>query len=365
MNKTLPDVLADILTYHGAEVEKADDGSLDVVVPQEVSKILNMPEYARLIFSYDDDYHDEVYASYDSEFFRSIKTLFADSGRFSVATFETTIPNIEKLSRVVSEKIALNNAVFRLDRTEVKNISYLLVYFKYEALSDEKHEGILPLLINEMTLSVTPTVQDIIGLKDMEEELKDIERKDINDVFRAAYLSVTQMIKAGLEDFKRSLERRLNRDIKRVYEYYETLKTEVKNAIEKKGESADKLQNKLNVIEMEQRLKIQDLVSKYTLNIHIEPLSAIRLETATPVFWINIKRRLVTRLFPVAYNSIIRQLDILPCESCFNPKKPYYICDDKLHIICSTCFKICPDCGKQYCGVCYKNECPKCHKGKI
>jgi len=362
-NKSLPEVIANILAYHGAEVEKTDDGSLDVVAPQEVSKILNIPEYRRLVFSYNENSDDAVYASYDSEFFRSIKGLFTDTGRFSIVTFETAIPNIEKLSKVVSERIALNNAVFRLDRTEVKNISYLLVYFKYEALSDEKHEGILPLLINEITLFTIPLEHSIAGLEDIKEELKDVGRHNIKDVLRAAHLSVNQMIKERAKDFRRSLERRLNRDVKRVYEYYEALKAEVKNNIEKKGETADKLLNKLNVIEMEQRLKIQDLVSKYTLNIHVEPLSAIRIETAAPVFWINIKRRLATRQFPVIYNPVDRQFDSLPCESCYNPQTSYYICDDKLHIVCAKCFETCPECGKQYCRACHKNICPKCKKG--
>ncbi|MBI4689526.1 MAG: hypothetical protein HY754_04570 [Nitrospirae bacterium] len=363
MNKALPEVIANILTYYGAEVEKTKDGSLDIVAPQEVSNILNMPEYARLIFSYNEKADDAIYASYDSEFFRSIKNLFAGKGRFSIAAIETAIPNIEKLSRVVSDRIILNNAVFRQDRTEVKNISYLLIYFKYEALSDEKHEGILPLLINELTLSTMQIEHNIADLKDIEGELKDIERHNINDVLHAAYLSVNQMIKETVKDFRKSLERRLNRDVKRVYEYYEALKVEVKNAIEKKSETDDKLLNKVNAIEMEQRLKVQDLVSKYTLNIHVKPLSAVRIETDAPVFWINIKRRLAVRQFPVIYNPIDRQFDFLPCESCYNPQGSYYICDDKLHIVCARCFEPCTECGKQYCRACHNNICPKCNKG--
>jgi len=42
------------------------------------------------------------------------------------------------------------------------------------------------------------------------------------------------MAKEELVDFIKSLERRLNRDIKRVYDYYETLKEETVRVIEKK-----------------------------------------------------------------------------------------------------------------------------------
>ena len=412
MNKTLPEVIADILTHNGAVVErKKEDGFLDVLVPPDVSRILEMPEYARLRFSYDESRNDAIYASYDSDFFTSAAKLFDNSGKFSVAGYEFHTPNIAKLSKLISEKVAFNNATFRLEKTEVKNISYLLFYFKYVALSDEKCEGILSLLINELNLSTMPLEYDITELEKVAGELQDAKRNDVRKVFQSACSASGCIVKEKLSDFIKSLERRLNRDIKRVYEYYDTLKEETKKAIKKKaiangrsdvnfvqkvedcisrhdmqavekmdedldnlvekqiknrtikGDGIDKLINKLNAIEAEREWKVQDLVAKYALSIKIEPISTIRIETQSVLFWINIKRRLSSRQFPVTFNPITRQIDALPCESCFNPRKPYYICDDELHIICANCFRTCPDCGKQYCSVCY-STCPRCRKRK-
>lgn len=373
MSKALPDVIADILTYCGAIVERTDNGCLDVIAPPEVSQILNVPDYTRLSFSYDENQDNTIYASYDSEMFKAMAGLLKDKGEFSIASFKFSLPNTEKLSKNLHEKIALNNATFRLESTEIKSHSYLLCYFKYIAISDEKQEGIVQVLINELSLSTTPLEDRVVGLEHVGEELKNIERHDLRRILQSSYFAGVAIAKEKLEDFIKSLERRLNRDIRRVYEYYETLKNETTIAIRKKavstenktikGEDVDELLNKkINAIETECRWKIQDLITKYSLNIQIEPVSIIHIECQSPVFWINIKRRLATRLFPITYNPIIKQLDVLPCESCFNPKKPYYICDDKLHIICSTCFKMCSDCGKQYCGVCYKSGCPRCIK---
>jgi len=219
----------------------------------------------------------------------------------------------------------------------------------------------VPVLINEMTLSTLILEQGITDLKESDEESKDIKRYDIKDVFLAGYKSCTHAIRERLKDFNRSLERRLNRDIKRVYEYYETLKIEAKTAAEKKGEGIDKLSNKIEAIELERKGKIYDLISKYTLNIQSMPICAIRIEIQSPVFWINIKRRLSSRQFPLTYNLLIKQFDALPCESCYTPHTPYYICDDRLHIICSNCFSACPSCGKQYCRAC-SHTCPRCKK---
>ena len=397
MDKTLPEVITDILTHNNGIVEHKEDGNLEALTPPDVSKTLGIPELARLRFSYDETADEAIYASYDSDFFNSMAKLVTDKGKLSITRYNSSTPSAEKLSRTISEKIKFNNATFRLDKTEEKNISYLLCYFKYLALSDERQEGVMPILINEQNLSTASFKYDITGLNEATEELKDIERCEIRKVFQSAYSACTCMVKEKLKDFINSLEKRLNRDVRRVYEYYETLKDETKKTIKKKvltgesnnmktpkeieqlssesdnlikkqmqdrtarGDGIGKLLSKLDAIEAEREWKVKDLIAKYALNIRIEPVSAIRIETQSILSWINIKRRLSSRLFPVCFNPVTRQIDALPCESCFTPQKSYYICDDKLHIICADCFTVCNNCKKQYCKACY-NMCPKCRK---
>mgnify|MGYP001567648673 FL=1 len=375
MNKTLPDVIDQILTYNGAIVEKMNDGCLEALCPDSLSITLGLGEHAVLCFAYDKAENGAIYASYDSELFKALSGLVKGKGEFSVGSFKSSLPNTEKLLKNIHENVALNNATFRMEKTDIKNISYLLCYFRYTAISDEKQEGIMQVLINELNLSTMPLENGVVKLEDTVEELKDVERCDLKTVLQSSYSAGIGIARERLNDFIKSLERRLNRDVRRVHEYYETLKNEAIIAIKKKtilaedktikSEDIDNLlKKKMSAIETERKWKVQDLIIKYSLNIQIEPVSVIRIETRSPVFWINIKRRLAARLFPITYNPIVKQLDALPCELCFNPKKPYYICDDKLHIICSTCFIVYHDCGKQYCGVCYKSGCPKCQREK-
>ena len=398
MDRTLPEVITDILTHNNGIVEHKEDGNLEVLTPSDVSNALGIPELARLRFSYDETADEAIYASYDSDFFNSMAKLVDNKGKLSVARYDnSSLPNVTKLSKTISEKVMFNNATFRLDKTEEKNVSYLLCYFKYIALSDERQEGVMSILINEQNLSTASFKYDITELNEATEELQDIERCEIKKVFQSAYSACTCMVKEKLKDFINSLERRLNRDVRRVYEYYETLKNETKRTIKKKvltgesnnmktpkkteqslvewenliekqieertviGNGTDKLLNKLDAIEAEREWKVKDLIAKYALNIRIEPVSAIRIETQSILSWINIKRRLSSRLFPVCFNPITRQIDALPCESCFSPQKSYYVCDDKLHIICADCFAGCNNCKKQYCKACY-DMCPKCRK---
>lgn len=69
-------------------------------------------------------------------------------------------------------------------------------------------------------------------------------------------------------------------------------------------------------------------------------------------FWAEIRRCLSSRLFSLTYNPMFKNTDLLPSSVCFYLRGGYYICDEKLHIICSNCLKTCIRCGKSYCSIC-------------
>jgi len=373
-SRPLPEVLANILTLEGALLERTDDDCLEFVVPPSLSETLGIPEHGKLSFAYHPFDESVISASYESEFFRSVDRLFSGRGKMAKAVYSSQLPNIGKVSKWVSEKIALSNASFRLQKVDNQRIAYALIFFKYVALSDEKREGIFSLLINEQNLSTSPLNANVTAFwEDLKEPKEILARSEgISKSLQAGFSAASLIVKEEFEPFIKSLERRLNRDIIRVFEYYETLKGEIHKAFEKKffsgrdspeaqsEEERKVLSGKLDAVEGEKRWKIQDLVSKYALNIRIEPVCIIDIETESLVFWLEIKRRLSSRTFPLSYNPLLKKVDSLPCEGCFHPRGTYYLCDEKLHILCATCFRKCPDCGREYCSACHPKGCPRC-----
>jgi hypothetical protein len=374
LSRPLPEVLVDILTLEGALLERTDDGCLEFVVPPSLSETLGIPEHGKLSFVYHSLDESAISASYESEFFRSVERLLSGRGKMAKAFYSSQLPNIEKVSKWVSEKIALSNASFRLQKVENQRVAYALIFFKYVALSDEKREGIFPLLINEQNLSTFALNGHSMAFWDDLKEPEEIltKSKEISKALQAGLSAASIMVKEEFEPFIKSLERRLNRDIKRVFEYYETLKIEIQKDFEKKvlarkdstevqnEEGKKMLSGKLDAVEGEKRWKIQDLISKYALNVRIEPVCIIDIETESLVFWLEIKRRLSSRTFPLTYNPFLKKVDSLPCESCFYPRGTYYLCDEKLHILCATCFRKCPNCGRHFCSACQPKGCPRC-----
>lgn len=352
----------EFLKRNGALVEEKN-GALETVLPAGLAKILKTEEYSSIVFSPDEK--NGAPMSFDSELFKKLPKIFNEKGKFSAMSIPSPHIHVDKLKKRIADKIIFQNAVFSAGKNEEKAISYLLAFFKFTAFSDERREGIVSILLNEFNLSSMKfELEQLDSLTEISaRHLENIEKIDNEKTLSALCIAPKAIVCENLEDFMQSADRRLNRDTKRVQEYYRTLIAETRQFIEKKSLSQkekDTSLNKIQAIETELKWKTGDLITKYNIDIRVEPISFIRIETVAPIFWLTIKRRKLTRLFPLTYNPLLKNFDNLPCESCFNPGNIHWVCDDQAHIICDKCSKTCPRCNKNYCGACHKNRCPKC-----
>jgi hypothetical protein len=358
----LADFTVHLLTESGAVVEPNGE-VLEALLPAEVASVLEVSEHVELSFAGQSG--GAIAVSYESEILKKMAGLVGARGKFTSVALVPTPLRVEKLEDRLAEKLGLQNAVFSRERTEETRISYLLGYSKYVARSDERHEGILGCLMNELNLSAQPIPPDILEVIAHcgADPALEAERESSQTVLRAFACAQREIAKEALSGFLTSMERRLNRDILRVHDYYQTLVQEHRRSLEKKLGTADdkeKAASKIAAIERELKSKIQDLIGKFSIDLSFEPISFIRVATTTPVFWISIKRRKDRRAFPVTYNPLLKSLDSLPCEACFHPRRGRYVCDDRLHIVCRHCFAPCPRCDRNFCAACHPNGCPKC-----
>jgi len=360
LRTSLCDFTADILAENGAVVEPSGEG-LEVLLPAEVASVLEIPEHANLSFL--SERGDGITVSYDSEIFKKLAGLMGERGKFATVGFEPSSVRLEKLEERLDEKLVFHNAVFHLERTEEQPISYLLGYAKYSARSDDRQEGIAGCLINELSLSAQKATAEILDFLPDEATEPAAQRVSSQRVLTAFWQAQLKIVQEALADFLVSMERRLNRDIRRVHDYYQTLIHEHRHALAKKSaapEDRARTESKIEAVERELKGKVQDLIGKFSIDLQLEPISFIRIETVSPVFWLSVKRRKEARQFPLTYNPLSKSFDPLPCEACFYPKKGYYVCDDRLHILCRECFAPCARCDKIYCHACHPKACPRC-----
>jgi hypothetical protein len=362
LRSALFDFTANLLTESGGLVETNADG-IEVLLPPGIASLLEIPEHGNLSFS--GEAREAIFLSYDSEIFKRMARLMGEHGKFAAVGLTPASIRLDKLEERLDEKVVFDNAVFHVERKEEKRISYLLGYSKYSALSDDRQEGILACLINELNLTVQKTTPEVLDLlvHCREESMGEAERQDSDKVLNAFRHAQAKIVKEALLDFLTSVERRMNRDIRRVHDYYHTMIHEQRQFLEKKAvtsEEKEKTVSKIQAIENELKRKIQDVVGKFSIDVTLEPISFIRIEATVPIFWLAVKRRKETRAFPLTFNPILKSFDPLPCEACFYPRKGHYVCDDQLHILCRECFAPCPRCDKIYCAACHSKGCPRC-----
>jgi len=358
--RNLIEFTADLLSHAGARVDRVEEG-LEVLLPNEVAQRLSIPEHIRVTAS--PEGKGGIFLSYDSELCKKLGGLLKEEGRFAVIDLPALALRLEKIEERLAERILLQNAVFELTRKEEGLLSYLVGYFRYAARSDERQEGIVAVLINERNLSVRPFQTEWLDPLDTAASAQVRQTTVSGQVINALLRSGTEMAREALRDFIKSLERRLQRDIARVHGYYQTLIEEAMQISPRKAaedSESEKTQNKITAIETERKWKVQDLIGKYRLDLQMEPISFIRIETKGPIFWLTLKRRKGKRVFPLTYNPVAKAIDPFPCEGCFHPRKVSFVCDDFLHLLCPLCFAPCTRCGKARCHACHPKDCPRC-----
>ncbi len=150
-------------------------------------------------------------------------------------------------------------------------------------------------------------------------------------------------------DFINNLNRRLERDLTRLQQYYLTLAGEIEKRLQKKGhdpEERERAFSRLEATKTDYFKKIRDARDKYALEIVIEPVSALRLELPVTILSVILQRRKESRLVSIPVNPVTRHLESLVCEKCREPVLNFHLCD-ALHILCPTCYPGCPACNNK------------------
>ena len=360
--KPLKSLIRGALEVSGCLVEDGKD-YLEVLVPQEIAARIGMGEHQLLYFGPQKE-GDGEFISYSSEILDNISQLIQDKGLFC----KTNLPHLylkrEGLGEAISRKLSFLNSTYRLKQVGQRLVSYLVFHFKYSAISEEKKEGIVPVVINEMTLASPKEMTN--ALKSYyEESLEEREAKGgrpLEEIYSAACKIAAREIRQDAADFERGLNRRLNKDVARLKEYYGALKEEVQEVIRKRellGEEKERELSKLKAIDMELNRKIKDQQDRYSLKVNVSLVNAMRIMMPASVITLRVKRKDKEKDLLLTWNPLLKELESPVCERCFDTLKELYLCDEKLHCLCPQCHD-CPSCYKAVCRVCHPQTCPKC-----
>jgi hypothetical protein len=380
MSTPLKSFFERVLARREALVDDIGGDTLEVLLPPDLAAQLGVAELER--FSFPDILQQQAACTpmlgpegtstrivgYQNELLDTLGRLVVGDGAVAAAALAEPL-SVKRLDleRDIERAMTLQNAVLRSHHQEPAIVPYLIVHCKYTALSDERREGVVPLAIDERTLNVVEGLAELVPELSLTTQLpNDVRGADFEQVYARACGAVQSLIQDRLADFIKSTNRRLNRDVLRVTEYYRTIQQEIEANINKRNltpEERKREQSRIRATGIELESKIRDLQAKYDLTVRVEVAAMLRLFLPVMLLSLTVMRRKWTVPLELAWNPLLRALEQPTCMGCCRPSKKISICDEQRHTVCPECFSPCAVFQHPWCRACAPRGCPRCQKG--
>lgn len=365
---------ADLFEREGALVEAIDPEGLEVLAPPYLQQAIGIPDLCR--FGFGPALPPGARRiGIEADWLARFAGVIGERGRCMRRVLRPSNPPLVGVERMLDHEVTLANATYRLRRVSDAWTRYLILDFRFIALSDEKREGLLKLGINLATGAMLDGVLDrLLSRLDTAAEEADLpegvdlpppwDRRRVLDI---ASRALRPRLETQIEAFAASLQRRSARDQARLYDYYNQLFQEAARRIAAMPGDDDKRgreQQRAEPIQREYRARLDDLRHKYALTVTAEWVQTLELVMPVQRLELLVRRRKGERLVRMDWNPLARRLEPLPCEFSHAADRARLACDEALHLVSFAGLAACAGCGKPYCRACHRESCPRCGRAE-
>lgn len=363
------DFAARLLEYDGALVETIAPEGLEAMLPAPVQDTLRAPELVRLGFGAELP-PDAQHVSLESDWLERFGQLLGERGRQLQSVVNVPLPTLSDPERLLEHGLVLQNAVYRLSRVTPAWTRVLILFLRYTAISDEQRTGIIKFGVNLANASaIDPFVDDLLTAVFSTDSTAgasvppdaslppDWTATRLHTVVTRA---LPARVQAHLGLFLHGMQRRLERDLVRVYDYYTGLRQESWQRLHKQHTDSARERLRLEAAEREYQAKVADLRQKYDLRVTVALEQTLVLTSPVQRLELTLKRRKGERRVALDWHPLARRLEPPPCEWSYTAEITRVVCDDALHLVSPAGHAPCAQCGKSYCRACQPRRCPKC-----
>jgi hypothetical protein len=362
--------VAALLAREGALVDAIEPEGLEVLAAPHVQQALAVPELCRLGFGLTLP-SGARRVGIETEWLDRFDRLLGDRGRWARLVLRPEVRAPSDPERVLAHELVLDNAIFRLLGVTPAWTRYLVLDFRFAAVSDEKREGVLRLGVNQATGAIQDALfEQIAPWLDAEEEgdsaLPDEELLPVWDRRRVLDLvaeALPPRLDATLAPFHKGLRRRLSRDQERLHAYHDDLHRDSMrrlSALPEHDPARRREEQRIAAIGREYRAKIDDLARQYAMRVTVAWAQTLELIMPVQRFAVQIRRRKSQRFIHLDWNPLARKLESPLCEFSRAVKRPRLVCDDAIHLVTPEGLAPCVTCAKPFCRACHQQRCPKC-----
>ena len=315
MSIQLLEALAQVINLQEGIAEINEDKTLEAFLPRKVAKTLQVPESVTFSTS---SMPRCTFISYNSDIFQRCETLLGEEG--SVISFAVEYQGYLKKSgfeKLVKSTLIPQNGLLRVGDATPAWTPYCRFNVAYTAEADEKRLGLASFWLNGLTgVAGVDVGNALLWESDRTEVPFDVEW-DNSLVWNIAQQVAEEAIEREIKPWGNSLQRKLNRDERRLREYYQTIIGEIRSKCQKKsleGEVLAKEMSRIEATELELKRKLIDLKQRYTLNLNAYVHSVMVVWLQTVQIECELIRKKNKRTIMVVYNPYTQILEPLRCE---------------------------------------------------
>jgi hypothetical protein len=229
----------------------------------------------------------------------------------------------------------LNAKVVVFD-TRATSVEYHTWWFRASLTSEDRWETRLVLTINSAT-GAEIELPDPLALWELEP--RPATGRKTPSTYQRAVARALPRVKAAAGDFFGRMDGRIDRDRRRLREYYGALLREAAHKKPRGGASPDpeKIAERKRAVELELRRKLAELDERYAIDGLLEPLVLIRTEIPALAVDLSVQRKRASKRHTVYWNPLVKALEPICCGRCGNGTHSVAFTDDEVEPRCADC----------------------------
>jgi hypothetical protein len=331
---------------HGAELEQNSD-IIDVLLPQKLVKALDVDEYicvAPATYKISDT--NKLKNLHKIEFGTSLLDNIVSMAGSHFPVLDINLKyhylKTQGFNHLIKSQFEFYKCKPRVTDTAEMINRYILLTCCFTAQSDEQKQGLIDFTFNIDTGSLIPGMMRM--LPGIEKEYKtqsvnDYSSKDADKIYNLINLYGHDIVSKRLENFIKSMNRRHQRDSKSLDTYYNALKKEMVQNLERLGISSrvvKERKEKIDLLPDELEAKKKDLFNKYSININFIPVAAIKVHSPCVKIFITLVAGRKKHEISMIYNPAIKQVEPVVCQACKLSTYSFGV-SSNMHINCLNC----------------------------
>ena len=333
--------------FNGAVMEQRP-GGLEALLPERLALRLNTPEYLHIAI--EENAKEKFAVSYGSPLLEKIVDAACDTSPLISCRLNFNYIKRQGFDRLIQDQFVFYNCVGRVKGAAEVRTEYLLLTCRYLAQSDEQKEGLVALAFNLETGAAVSEMGRIFDTVEKTFETASgqtiLGDDKIKEILTWVQRQAGKVLEREIKPFRDSMNRRFQRDVANLEEYYADLKKEMEESLNRPRISDQLISDrrtKISLIPDELERKKADLFKKYSIRVRIKLCGGIQIRTPAVKILYQTSFGRKPKQLSMIYNPATKSMDPLVCEGCGDSTFNIRFCDH-LHMLCPTCSKKCPLC---------------------